>query len=1504
MILPILPTNCKVKPGGSDWPGNYSQKFRHRIADWLLNGDWSNRTRTNNKLYEYEGYDGFYNNIARPDSGAVDRPLLRRWPAAYEDGSYTPSGSDRPNPFLLSDELLSGDIGTMSKTGRNALFLFFGQQVVEEILDAQRPACPPEYFNIAIPEGHQYAKFHKEMPVLRTRYDMHTGYSPNNPRQQLNEITPYLDGGLVYGTSKQWSDRLRTYKNGTIDPYGRLASTEDGLFPEINSDRLPMANPPAPFYHAHYTNTHETANVNRFFNRSNNSQNSWATPGGNENAFLLTFGILWFRWHNYLAENIHRHNPTWSSEQIYNEARKWVIATQQNIVVYEWLPILLNTNLPQYDKYDASIDPQIDQFFQSAAFRFGHTLVVPGVYLRDYVRNGCRTNFTTWNHLAVRTCNIFWRPQEPILNKTDTGELIDIDRLLMEFPRRDLMAINIQRGRDHGLPDFNSARKAFGLKPYADFGEFRFISDATKKKLEKLYKNIDMVDPWVGGILETGDGPGELFNVTIFDQFKRIRDGDRFWFENEANGLFTKEEISRIKSISIYDIIMAVTKMDDYDIPLKPFRAPVENDTNLIKHCKLERQTIYYHLPQLNSALLQENCSEPATYDYFYNSETSYILTFLGLCTFILGTSVVVYFLIKVKEADNIEQDVHINELIKRKTIKYNWNYPHFVVNEWVGKQYPIRKVIVLFQTDKRQIHLKSANGTILRALDLNTVDSTVTLIWIIDQEILIFQIQHNYDLVLKFDSDYLRNHFVVEFKRNFDAMLKINEMSLNWNSALKIIIMKDDRQKRLEMFFRVVFAQAFTIKHSKNEILKVDASVAKEVVNTELSLMEFADSLNMRHENEFVKRMFSLVDKDKNGFVSFREFMDLLIIFADGTEEVKAKLLFDMYDIDGVGYLNENDFLNMIKSFLETVSGKIEDKDIQTTVDIMIKQAGVEHKDQLTFQDFLKIIGNDIKNLNSAKIDFKGVKNPPSYLRTVKSTIENIYESQEEIETRFKGQISNDTNSGKIIDAGQEEVINVQKSKSRRKIVIILRQIELKSKVIFWMTLYTLILLAIFAERAYYYTVEREHSGLRKIAGYGVTITRGAASAMMFTYSSLLVTMCRNTITYLRDTVLNNYFPFDSYVEIHKYIALWAFVFTIVHVIGHSFNFYHISTQTADDLTCLFRNYFHATHELPKFHYWCWKTITGFTGIVLTVIFIIMYTFTLPIIRRKIYNWFWYAHSLYPLFFIFFILHGTGRLIQELDEDPDLYCNILYNDSHIHTPQTTRKILKGVFAVGTGSSEFSLAHTKATSHLLLFFGTYNFIHFGLFNKHQSKKIEIPVIKAEILPSNVTKLVFRKPENFQYKAGQWVRIACLALNKREYHPFTLSSAPDEDNLTVHIRAVGPWTTHIRNIYDTMLTANDFLPKIYLDGPYGEGHQDWNTYDVAILIGGGIGVTPFASILKDVSYSAKKTKTHCQKTKRIGVFSCGPPSMTSAVDIACSRVNNLGEQRFEHHFKNF
>lgn len=211
-------------------------------------------------MYEYPPYDGFYNNRADPSWGSADSKLLRRLPNHYADGSYQPSGKGRPNPMELSLALMAGNTGEPSYKNRTALLVFFGQQVVEEILDAQRPGCPPEYFNIKIPKNHpihdpDITKV-QSMPLLRSRYDMNTGKSPNNPRQQLNEITPYIDGGLTYGVSKAWADALRSFKDG------KLASVNENgeEYPEINDIRLPMANPPPP-------KDHVLKKINRFWSK-------------------------------------------------------------------------------------------------------------------------------------------------------------------------------------------------------------------------------------------------------------------------------------------------------------------------------------------------------------------------------------------------------------------------------------------------------------------------------------------------------------------------------------------------------------------------------------------------------------------------------------------------------------------------------------------------------------------------------------------------------------------------------------------------------------------------------------------------------------------------------------------------------------------------------------------------------------------------------------------------------------------------------------------------------------------------------------------------------------------------------------------------------------------------------------------------------------------------------------------------------------------------------------
>lgn len=85
----------------------------------------------------------------------------------------------------------------------------------------------------------------------------------------------------------------------------------------------------------------------------------------------------------------------------------------------------------------------------------------------------------------------------------------------------------------------------------------------------------------------------------------------------------------------------------------------------------------------------------------------------------------------------------------------------------------------------------------------------------------------------------------------------------------------------------------------------------------------------------------------------------------------------------------------------------------------------------------------------------------------------------------------------------------------------------------------------------------------------------------------------------------------------------------------------------------------------------------------------------------------------------------------------------------------------------------------------------------------------------------------------------------------------MTSAPHEKYLSLHIRAVGPWTTAIRRVYDPKNLRLGTLPHAFVDGPYGEGHQDWNSFEIVLFVGGGIGVTPFASILKDIVHQSKR-----------------------------------------------
>lgn len=148
---------------------------------------------------------------------------------------------------------------------------------------------------------------------------------------------------------------MRSFKNGTFK-----TNSSDGNFPPRNKDRVPLINGPP----AHQL---KMVTPERMF--------LLGDPRTNQNPAILAIGILMFRWHNTLAERVQLMHPDWSDEDVFQMSRRFVIATLQNIIMYEYLPTLLGDDDPiiPYSGYKPDVHPGVSHIFQSAAFRFGHT---------------------------------------------------------------------------------------------------------------------------------------------------------------------------------------------------------------------------------------------------------------------------------------------------------------------------------------------------------------------------------------------------------------------------------------------------------------------------------------------------------------------------------------------------------------------------------------------------------------------------------------------------------------------------------------------------------------------------------------------------------------------------------------------------------------------------------------------------------------------------------------------------------------------------------------------------------------------------------------------------------------------------------------------------------------------------------------------------------------------------------------------------------------------------
>ncbi|KAG6424420.1 hypothetical protein SASPL_114838 [Salvia splendens] len=350
----------------------------------------------------------------------------------------------------------------------------------------------------------------------------------------------------------------------------------------------------------------------------------------------------------------------------------------------------------------------------------------------------------------------------------------------------------------------------------------------------------------------------------------------------------------------------------------------------------------------------------------------------------------------------------------------------------------------------------------------------------------------------------------------------------------------------------------------------------------------------------------------------------------------------------------------------------------------------------------------------------------------------------------------------------------------------------------------------------AYKYVQYRNKNGFA-VMGHCVCAAKGAAETLKLNMALILLPMCRNTITWLRNrTKLGAVVPFDDNINFHKVIAMAIGIGVGIHAISHlTCDFPRLLRASPEEYEKVVQ-YFGRDQPNSYWHYV--KGFEGVTGIVMVVLMAIAFTLASPMFRRN----------------------------------------------KVHLPKPLDKL--------AGFNAFCMNKIlKLQTWMYLAIPITIYAAERLIRAFRSSIKAVKILKVAVYPGNVLSLHMSKPQGFNYKSGQYIFVNCAAVSPFEWHPFSITSAPMEDYLSVHIRTLGDWTRQLKTVFSeppptgkSGLLRADFLqgennpnfPKVLIDGPYGAPTQDYKDYDVVLLVGLGIGATPMISVVKDIVNNIK------------------------------------------------
>lgn len=332
---------------------------------------------------------------------------------------------------------------------------------------------------------------------------------------------------------------------------------------------------------------------------------------------------------------------------------------------------------------------------------------------------------------------------------------------------------------------------------------------------------------------------------------------------------------------------------------------------------------------------------------------------------------------------------------------------------------------------------------------------------------------------------------------------------------------------------------------------------------------------------------------------------------------------------------------------------------------------------------------------------------------------------------------------------------------------------------------------------------------------------------------------MCRNIMRFLRPKF--KFLPLDETIWFHRQCAYAMLLFTIVHVTAHYVNFFNVEKTQIRPVSAI------------QIHY---TEAGGITGHIMLLCMLLMYTTAHHRIRQQSFETFWYTHHLFIPFFLGLYTHATGCFVRDTAQPFSPFAGKNFWGHCLGYEGWRWELWGGGLYLGE----------------------------RLYREIRARR-DTKIYKVIRHPYDAMEIQFQKP-SMKYKAGQWLFINIPAVSSQQWHPFTITSCPFDPYISIHVRQVGDWTKAVgdalgcgpaqakqfdgeenNGIYEIALSAGQEMPAIRIDGPYGAPAEDVFDNEIAVLIGTGIGVTPWASVLKHI-YNIRAGPNPPRRLKRV------------------------------------